>query len=82
MNRFRKKYKQIGDRKIKTFRKKDIIKLFYLFKNSLLKTENMIKKYRIKLGFRKKVKYFFIAIVTTIDGTVIEYKIDTKWRRK
>ena len=37
MNRFRKKYKKLGKRRIKTIKKKDVLNIFTINKTSILK---------------------------------------------
>lgn len=78
MNRFRKKYKQTGKRKIKTIRKKDLLDIFFPFRTTLLKDESMIKKYKVKIGIGKHSKYLFRVIVTTVDEMILKCEIIRK----
>lgn len=82
MNRFRKKYKKIGKRKVKTIRKKDVLKMFTINKISVLENENMIKKYKVKNGIGKHSKYLFRIIVTTVDEMILKFEIIRKYGGK
>ena len=82
MNRFRKKYKKLGKRRIKTIKKKDVLNIFTINKTSILKDESMIKKYTVKIGRGKNNKYFIKVIVITIDNNQIDYTIVRKYGGK
>lgn len=82
MNRFRKKYKQIGKRKIDTIRKKNLLDIFFPFRTTFLKDESMIKKYIVKIGRGKNNSYFIKVIVITVDNNQIDYTIVRKYGGK
>ena len=82
MNRFRKKYKKTGKRRIKTIRKKDVLDIFFPNRTTLLKDESMIKKYKVKIGIGKHNKYLFRVIVTTVDKMILDYEIIRKYGGK
>lgn len=82
MNRFRKKYKKLGKRRIKTIKKKDVLNIFTINKTSILKDESMIKKYKVKIRREKHSKYLFRVIVTTVDKMIVKCEIIRKYGGK